>query len=548
MPHYYDASRTPIQLDEAPDDVGVRFGHEDGAVTSAKAVKAVLDSTSKKTLRTLMPVRRFGRFMMLHAAGASLAPVEAVVNALPQKLSSRVARTMPVYIERESQLKLVATEQILVKFKARATPQKRDQLLKSAGLTISGRAEFDRDTIIAVPVSVQRASRALDLANRLVEADDLVAHAAPNFLAELKKAASGVNDPMFASQWHLDNTGKKGGVALQDARALDAWKITGGGDRSIVIAIIDDGIDLDHPDLMRNVWRNPAAGAKDRNGRDFVDLADPFNPRPKVFKAPFDDTENNDIHGTCCAGVAGGVGNNKVGVAGMAWNCSLMAVKIMAGPTLAPVDRIADAIRYASLNADVLSCSWGTPRQAAIESAMEFAATRGRGGKGAPVFVATGNEYSTRIGFPASSEFAIAVGACNDRGVRSKYSNYGKGISIVAPSSDEDRGRQGITTTDVSYPSKGYSTTAYCNDFGGTSSATPLAAGVAALMLSANKSLTEKQVRSIITSTADKIDPANGDYRAGYSIKYGFGRVNAGAAVAKAKSAKAKARAAKRRR
>ncbi len=153
-----------------------------------------------------------------------------------------------------------------------------------------------------------------------------------------------VNDPLFNAQWHLDNTGQKGATPKQDVRALAAWKQVGGGDRSIVIAIIDDGIDLDHPDLARNIWRNPNARARDKHGRDFMDDADLYNPRPKVFNPPFDDTDNNDIHGTPCAGVAAAVGNNRRGGAGMAWNCRLMAVKILAGPDLAPNDRI-DAAR-----------------------------------------------------------------------------------------------------------------------------------------------------------------------------------------------------------
>jgi subtilisin family serine protease len=237
--------------------------------------------------------------------------------------------------------------------------------------------------------------------------------------------------------------------------------------------------------------------------------------------------------------VAAAVGNNGRGVAGMAWNCRLMAVKIMAGEALAPQDRIADAIRYAATHADVVSCSWGVPPSPDIESAMTYAVTRGRGGRGSVVCVAVGNEHASKIGFPSSNENAVAVGACNDRGRHSAYSNRGQGLTVVAPSDDDDSRRQGITTTDVSLRSKGYSTGAYCSDFGGTSSATPLVAGVAALVLSANRSLRWDEVRDVLTSTADKIDPARGDYRSGHSLKYGFGRVNAEAAVIKAKGRRA---------
>ena len=535
MPHYLAASGARVQLDESPDDVGVRFGREDGPAVSQRAFR-VLAGPARARARgaTTPPVKRFGRFMMLHDAGASAAPVEAVVNALPRRLASRVARTMPVFVERESQLKLVATEQILVGFKPRASASTRRNLLDGLGLALVGRSEFDPTRHIVVPSSVRRASRALDLANRLVEAEDVVAYAAPNFLAEVRKRS--INDPRFASQWHLDNTGQGGGTALQDVRALAAWRQIRGGDRSVVIAIIDDGIDLNHPDLERNLWRNPKRGAHDRHGRDFVDDSDPYNPRPKVFVAPFDDTDTNDIHGTPCAGVAAAVGNNKKGVVGIAWNCRLMAVKILAGSDLAPNDRIADAIRYASKHADVLSCSWGVARHPDIEAALAFAVKRGRRGRGSIVCAATGNENTSRIGFPSSNDVVIAVGACNDEGVRSAYSNFGKGIDLVAPSDDE--GRQGITTTDVTLRGKGYSSGAYCDDFGGTSSATPLVAGIAALVLSANRTLKWTAVRNILRSSAEKIDKKNGKYEDGYSIRYGFGRVNAEAAVSKALSRK----------
>lgn len=542
MAHYYDASGTPVHLDESPNDVGLRFGAADGSAMAREAFHALMPAAPKRMSRrqatghargagAVLPAKRFGRFMMLHERGASTAPVQALVNALPRRFVSRVARTMPVFVERESQLKLVATEQILVRFNPRSSARTRRRLLDGLDLEIVGRSEFDRERHVVVSKSVRRASRALDLANQLAEADDVVAFAAPNFLAEVRKRS--LDDRLFRDQWHLDNTGQNGAKPLQDVRAVAAWnRIGGGGDRSIVIAIVDDGVDLDHPDLVGNLWKNPHAGARDKHGRDFTDDDDPYNPRPKAFNRPFDDTEKNDIHGTCCAGVAAAVGDNRRGVAGIAWRCRLMAVKIFDGPAFVPNDRIADGVRYAARYADVISCSWGTPRHPDIESAIDYAVTKGRRGRGSVVCVATGNEYSRRIGFPSTHESVIAVGACNDRGVRSKYSNYGKGIDIVAPS-DDDR-RPGITTTDVHFAGKGYSRQAYCDDFGGTSSATPLVAGVAALVLSANKSLTSDDVYGILTSTADKIDMKRGGYTRGYSVRYGYGRVDADAAVAAA--------------
>ncbi len=538
MPHYFARKGAPIQLDEATDEIGLRFGGETGGDAARRAVRAVGPSATRGL--SALPARRFGRFVMLHDGGAATSPVSTIVNALPAGLASRVTRTMPVFVERESRLKLVATEQILVRFKPKASSAARRKLLQGLGLTLIGRSAFDPARHVAIPTSVKRASRTLDLANQLVEADDVVDFAAPNFLAEVRKrqlavpGAPLVNDPLFRRQWHLDNAGGDGAIAAADIRALGAWHRVGGGKRSIVIAIIDDGIDLDHPDLKPNLWRNPDRRARDRHGRDFVDDADPWNPRPKIFNAPFDDTDINDIHGTPCAGVAAAAGNNRKGVVGIAWNCRLLAVKILAGPDLAPNDRIADAIRYAATHADVLSCSWGVARHPDVESAISFAVTRGRRGRGCPVFVSTGNDNVSRITFPSNDPNAIAVGACNDRGRRSRYSNFGRGIAVVAPSDDSDSRRQGITTTDVHLRSRGYAAGAYCDDFGGTSSATPLAAGVAALMLSANPSLAWHDVADLMKGTAEKIDVARGRYVKGYSIRYGHGRVDAARAVAAA--------------
>ena len=536
MPHYYAASGNAIQLDEASDALGVRFDGKAGPAMAKKATRSVAQSVTRGTAQP--PVAGFGRFMVLHDPRASLAPVETVINALPRRLAARVSRTMPVFVERKSQLRLVVTEQILASFKPQAPAAKVRKLLDGLGLRISGTSEFDATRKVLLPTSIRRASRSLDLANQLVEADDVVVFAAPNFLTEVRKGD--VNDPRFRAQWHLDNTGQANGIALNDVRARGAWALVGGGKPSVVIAIVDDGIDLDHPDLKANIWNNPNRRARDRHGRDFSDDSDPFNPRPKVFNPPFDDTGTNDIHGTPCAGVAAAVGNNSRGVAGIAWNCRLMSVKMVAGADFAPNDRIADAIRYASKHAHVLSCSWGVPEHPDIESAIDYASSKGRRGRGAVVCVATGNEHASNVGFPSAHDKALGVGACNDRGRRSAYSNFGKGIDLVAPSDDDDGRRQGITTTDVHLRGKGYSNGAYCDDFGGTSSATPLVAGVAALVLCANPSLKGSEVREVLQSTADKIDRANGRYRDGFSLQYGFGRVNAEAAVESAKRRKTK--------
>jgi subtilisin family serine protease len=230
----------------------------------------------------------------------------------------------------------------------------------------------------------------------------------------------------------------------------------------------------------------------------------------------------------------------------------------------------ADAFVWAANHdADIISCSWGPPDgdwskpddpthtsfyplPASTRLAIDYAATRGRVGKGCTIFFAAGNggegvEYD---GY-ASHGSVIAVAACNDRGVRSVYSDFGPAVWCSFPSSDfEDpaTGRPvpltpGIWTTDrlgsagynPGYRARGEMPSDFTSTFGGTSSACPGVAGVAALVLAVRPELSRQEVRDLIANTCDKLDAANGAYDGtGRSALYGHGRVNAEAAVQRA--------------
>jgi subtilisin family serine protease len=446
--------------------------------------------------------------------------------------------TPAVFRERATGLVRVAGREVVLRFRPGLSDAKRRMLLKERQLELRRRNPLVPDQIVAVD-RARQGPELIDVCNYYVESEDVV-FATPNFVSEYRRAAraAGANPP--PEQWHLENRGlAPGQVRGEDVGARRAWRTTEGR-RAVVVAVLDDGVDVDHPNLKQRIWKNPKTDSPDRKGRDFFlpdDHPDHYNPRPKEFTHPYDEMRGNDIHGTPCAGVIAAAGK---GAYGIAFRCRVLPVKIFHADLLAEDERVADAIRYAAVNADVLSCSWSGPRSTDVELAVADAGRLGRGGRGAAVFCATGNDDG-RVGYPAADPDSIAVGASTDGAVRAAYSNYGPEVDLVAPSSG---GAEAIFTTDVANPpgrgfnlgvaERGGEDGLHTNEFGGTSSATPLAAGVGALVLSVLSDLSRDELRSLLQGTAEKIgDPA--DYGPdGRSDLFGYGRVSAERAVAEA--------------
>jgi subtilisin family serine protease len=435
--------------------------------------------------------------------------------------------------ENDTSLLRVVYRELVIRFRPGTPAAKEAQILGERGFVVRRRNRFvPVQAVVYDPERRHSGEELIDVANSWAELDEVV-FCVPNFVSQFRRHAL---PAIRSEEWHLRNTGARGGKKGEDVAIRDAWKITA-GKPAVVVAVLDDGVDVDHPDLKSRIWHNPKAGP-DRIGRDFFlpdDDPDHFNPRPKRFQSPFDQMRGNDIHGTCCAGVAAAAGI-RGGAVGAAPHCRILAVKVFHADDLAPDERVADAIRYAALHADVISCSWSGGRGADIETALEDVGHE-RGGKGVAVFCAAGNEDEP-VGYPARDPNAIAVGASTDQAERADYSNHGKTLAFVAPSSG---GLRGIFTTDVSLPRRGFNlgTAAaggadglYTNDFGGTSSATPLAAGIGALVLSVNPDLTRSELKDVLAANTDKIGAGYDAH--GHSNDFGFGRLNAGKAVAAA--------------
>ena len=261
---------------------------------------------------------------------------------------------------------------------------------------------------------------ALELANRLHD-DPRVKWASPNIYAEIRNAVL-PNDTLFGDQWNLDNIGQNNALVGTDAHLDEAWDTTT-GDGSIVIAVLDNGVQTNHPDL--NVWVNageiPGNGLDDDqngwiddiNGWDFSSADNDPNP-----------TTIHDNHGTPVAGIAGAIGNNNLGVSGAAQNVAVMPIKIATdtignGGGFLPLADIAEAVYYAAgrtedgmgvwKSADILNNSWGggLPAQA-LTDAFDWAAAKARDGLGAPVFAAAGNSAS---GFERLRLTGLAAGS-----------------------------------------------------------------------------------------------------------------------------------------
>lgn len=527
-----------VQLVEAPDLVVVR-------TQSGKSLADInLSEASREAASALSPVAAFPEadvvvYKILEAKRSLVKTMRNTIRRLFKKepnirFAGRVlkdAQTGTIY---------VYTENFFVKFKDKISPERCEAILKEQKLEISEKLTFATNAYFAKAPE----GTGLDIfkiAEILIELPEME-YCHPELVQEKRYKA------VHPMQWHLINTKINGSTIEQNVQAEAAWKISRG--QGTTIAVIDDGVDIDHPEFNQS--------GKVVAPRDTIRNTD--DPRPRGF---------GDNHGTACAGVACAAGIGKAN--GVAPEAKLMPIRSGGLGSMAE----AKAFAWAADNgADVISCSWGPadgdwsnpndpihqvnfPLPDSARLAIDYALTNGRKGKGCVIVWAAGNgnESVDLDGYAAYTPI-IAVAACNDRGKRSVYSDFGKAIwcafpsnDIFAPNLEPTRPlTPGIWTTDR-MGGRGYNvgvTNAentigdkegnYTATFGGTSSACPGVAGVAALMLSANPELSANQVKTLIKSACDRIDSSGGNYDAqGHSQLYGYGRINALKAVQIAK-------------
>jgi hypothetical protein len=524
-----------IQLVESPDLVAIRTkkNHKFEDLDMTTRSKDVMEGNTEVASfpEADVTVRRVAQAhdeQGLEAAVSTTARRDQARAALKQESEIRFAGR--VLQDAETGEVMLYTENFFVKFKG-AIPEKDClAILEKYHLNVKDKLSFAENAYF-VSAKEGTGLEVFAIADHLLK-EKQVEYCHPELVQERR-----FKSPAHPLQWHLDKTRISGKEVDNHVNIRKAWMVTRG--EGITVAIIDDGVDINHPEFSGRIMHpyDATEGNED--------------PRPKL---------EDDTHGTPCAGIACAAGL-KDGASGTAPESSLMPIRLRSG-----LGSIAEANAFvwaADHGADVISCSWGPSdgdwwkpddplhlRSTALPDstrlAMEYALKKGRGGKGCVILFAAGNgrEEVMNDGY-CSYKGVIAVAACNDSGKRSVYSDFGDAVWTCFPSNDfewEDFKHpaplsEGLRTTDrLGKP--GYAESDYTNAFGGTSGACPGVAGVVALVLAANPSYTQKQIKQLIRRSCQKIDPEGGKYNEkGHSPYYGYGRIDAGKAVAGARRA-----------
>ena len=408
---------------------------------------------------------------------------------------------------------------------------------------------YVRSSVLSRHVFVAGRSHGLDGARAVSRVKFDGAHFEPLLYRDLVGTAR-VNDPLYDTQWWLERQDQRvpGTGSLSIERAWDVTK----GDPEIVIAVVDTGIDLLHPDLADNLV--PGLDAIDDDDDPSAGCRDTFDGTGAVSDCPAE-APFRESHGTAVAGIAAARGDNATLGSGVCPRCSIMPVRFIGGRNgVSALDVAEMFVEVTDRGADVINNSWGgagarfVPLSSVERDAIRYALTEGRGGLGAVVVYAAGNSAQDTEKAPFAGNLeVITVGASTNLDDWAAYSDTGRSIDLVAPSRGgivaEDT--FGILTTDVA-GAAGFTDNAIFEQFSGTSASAPMVAGLAGLILSKDPTLTGAQVRLTMTHSAAPITASVVDWEEifdrdleteyaydddGHSRAFGFGRIDAGAAL-----------------
>jgi thermitase len=386
-------------------------------------------------------------------------------------------------------------DEVVVKFVARASAKTIQQSLAAASAQTLDAAALAR---LGVKILKVPAGKVREVVTQLNQSP-AVEYAEPNYLVHMADTLP--NDPGWNSQY--------GPINIQ---APQAWDITTGSS-SVVIAVIDSGVDLGHPDLASKIWTNPGetGGGKQTNGLD--DDGDGYvdDWRGWDFVNGDNRPQDDNGHGTHVAGIAAAASNNGVGIAGIAWGARIMPLKVLDSNGSGSESNVAAAMTWAADHgAKVINLSLGGGPSSVMEDAVNYAYS-----SGVTVVAAAGNDGALGGGvlYPAAYDHAIAVASTDASNNRSSFSSYGPEVDLAAPGS-------GIYST-VPTGSCEFCNPSGYNTLSGTSMATPHVAGVAALLASLPQFDSPDKIRNGMEATAlDLGDP-------GWDQFYGFGLVQA---------------------
>jgi thermitase len=403
--------------------------------------------------------------------------------------------------------------EVLVKFRSGVSQETIENITSRLHDRVEDRIESDPGLEAIDDLDNADAATVVAEYSRLPE----VEYAEPNFEIEQDTIDGPVapvlpRDPQFADQWALANSGQRGGKEGADISATLAWAKTTGSE-DVVVAVLDSGVDYTHEDLAGNMWTRPDGMAPYHdNELGTIDDENGFNAIDNTS-----DPMDENGHGTHCAGIIGAEGENDLGIAGVNWKVQIMPLKFMNAGGFGTTKDAIEAINYvidrkkAGVNVRIISASWGSTQKSraleevirkAYENDILFVAAAGN--------ASTNNDRSPHYPSSYNVPNVISVAALDRHDQLASFSNYGpKSVAIAAPGVE-------ILST---WLGNGY------EEKSGTSMATPVVSGVAALILAEHPHMSVDELRKKLLDSTDPIVALKGKTVTG-------GRINAAKAVA----------------